>query len=111
VPITDLISGTNTIQFLPLNEPMDFPPVIANIDLLLSASGITPTSSPSASSLPSCAKASLGDIDCDNTIGIFDYNILVGNFNKSGTNIPGDLNGSGKVDIFDYNILVTNFGK
>jgi hypothetical protein len=35
VAATDLVSGDNTIEFLPLNEPMDYPPVVANIDLLL----------------------------------------------------------------------------
>ena len=35
VPMTDLVSGTNTLELLPLNAPMDYPPVVANIDLLL----------------------------------------------------------------------------
>ena len=35
IPTTDLVQGNNTIEFLPLNAPMDYPPVIANIDLLL----------------------------------------------------------------------------
>jgi hypothetical protein len=35
VPVTDLVQGTNTIEFLPVNAPMDYPPVVANIDLLL----------------------------------------------------------------------------
>lgn len=34
-PVADLVQGTNTIEFLPVNAPMDYPPVIANIDLLL----------------------------------------------------------------------------
>jgi hypothetical protein len=34
VPLTDLVQGTNTIEFLPVNSPMDYPPVVANIDLL-----------------------------------------------------------------------------
>ena len=60
---------------------------------------------------PNCPKASLGDINCDNVINIFDYNILIGNFGKSGAGIQGDLNGDGVVNIFDYNTLVSNFGK
>jgi hypothetical protein len=39
VPTTDLVSGNNTIEFLPINAPMDYPPVITNIDLLLGTSG------------------------------------------------------------------------
>jgi hypothetical protein len=35
VAASDLVSGDNTIEFLPLNAPMDYPPVVANIDLLL----------------------------------------------------------------------------
>lgn len=53
-----------------------------------------------------------GDLDHDNDVDIFDYNLLVGNFGKTGTAgwIPADINADGKVDIFDYNILVGNFG-
>jgi hypothetical protein len=36
VPVADLINGTNTFEILPLNAPMNYPPVIANIDLTLS---------------------------------------------------------------------------
>jgi len=36
VPIADLIDGTNTFEILPLIAPMNYPPVIANIDLTLS---------------------------------------------------------------------------
>jgi hypothetical protein len=64
----------------------------------------TPTPTPLPVSLP-------GDIDGDGKVGIFDYNILVGNFGKTGSGIPADIDGNGKIDIFDYNILVGNFGK
>jgi hypothetical protein len=37
VPLSDLVQGTNTIQFLPVNAPMDYPPVVTNIDLLLNS--------------------------------------------------------------------------
>ncbi|MEJ0099070.1 MAG: hypothetical protein WDO12_04730 [Pseudomonadota bacterium] len=36
VPVGDLITGTNTFEILPINAPMNYPPVIANIDLTLS---------------------------------------------------------------------------
>ncbi len=60
---------------------------------------------------PTTSVAKPGDIDGNGNVNIFDYNILLTNFNKTGTGIQGDLNNSGKVDIFDYNILLTNFGK
>jgi hypothetical protein len=51
------------------------------------------------------------DLNADGKVDIFDYNLLVGNFGKTGSNIVGDIDNNGKVDIFDYNILVGNFGK
>jgi hypothetical protein len=39
VRTADLDSGTNTLELLPLNAPMDYPPVVADIDLLLRTSG------------------------------------------------------------------------
>jgi subtilisin family serine protease len=52
-----------------------------------------------------------GDINNDGKVGVQDYNILVSEFNKTGTNLTADLNKNGKVDVQDYNIIVTNFGK
>jgi hypothetical protein len=52
-----------------------------------------------------------GDLDFDGHVTIFDYNILVGNFGKSGTGLQGDIDGNGLVDIFDYNLIVENFGR
>jgi hypothetical protein len=52
-----------------------------------------------------------GDLDKNGKVDIFDYNTLVGNFGKTGSNLIGDINNDGKVDIFDYNQLVGNFGK
>ena len=44
VPLADLVSGLNTLEMLPLNAPMDYPPVVANIDLTLASSaGSVPT--------------------------------------------------------------------
>lgn len=36
VPLTDLINGINTVEFRVVNAPQDYPPVVANIDLILS---------------------------------------------------------------------------
>jgi hypothetical protein len=52
-----------------------------------------------------------GDINGDGLVNIFDYNLLLTNFGKTGTGIQGDVDGNNKVDIFDYNILLGNFGK
>lgn len=52
VPTADLVSGTNTLELLPLNAPMDYPPVVANIDLLLGTSG---SASPSPTPAPTPA--------------------------------------------------------
>lgn len=53
----------------------------------------------------------LGDLNSDGKVDIFDYNLLIGNFGKTGSNLAGDIDKNGKVDIFDYNELVGNFGK
>jgi hypothetical protein len=42
VPVTDLVQGTNTLGLLPLNAPMDYPPVVTNIDLRLGTPGSAP---------------------------------------------------------------------
>jgi len=53
------------------------------------------------------------DLNGDRKIDIYDYNILVSNFDKTMDPIPvnADITGDGKVDIFDYNSLVGNYGK
>ena len=51
------------------------------------------------------------DFTGDGNVDIYDYNILVSHFGKTGTNLAGDIDKNGKVDIFDYNSLVENFGK
>lgn len=71
----------------------------------------TITSSPTPTQIP-CRMKTRGDLDCNDIINIFDYNILISNFGNTGTAgwHVADLNSSGKIDIFDYNILVSNFG-
>ncbi len=68
----------------------------------------SPTPLPTNTPIPA---GKVGDIDGNGKVDIFDYNILVTNFGKSGSGIQGDIDGNGKVDIFDYNLLVGNFGK
>lgn len=64
----------------------------------------TPTPTPSTNP---------ADLNSDGKVDIFDYNLLVADFGKTGAPgwIKADINKNGKVDIFDYNILVGNFGK
>ena len=52
-----------------------------------------------------------GDIDKDGDVDIFDYNLMIENFGKTGCGNIADLDSDCDVDIFDYNILVENFGK
>jgi hypothetical protein len=70
-----------------------------------------PSASVSPSFVPSPSPVKPGDIDGNNKVDIFDYNLLLTNFGKTGTSLVGDIDKNGKVDIFDYNILLTNFGK
>ncbi len=42
VPLSDLRSGTNTLEFVPFGAPMDWVPAIANIDLILTQTTAPP---------------------------------------------------------------------
>ncbi len=75
------------------------------------ASVVSSSPSPAISPSPSPSTTKPGDVDGNNKVDIFDYNILLTNFGKTGIGIAGDVDLNGKVDIFDYNILLTNFGK
>jgi hypothetical protein len=74
--------------------------------LTLPGCGPSTTGSPAPASLsPSPAKT--GDLDNNNTVDIFDFNIFVGDFQTQ--NLRSDLDDDGDVDIFDFNILVGAF--
>lgn len=66
----------------------------------------TPTSTPAPVFIP-------GDLNQDLAVNIFDYNLLIADFGKTGTPgfIQADIDKNGEVDIFDYNVLLANFGK
>lgn len=51
------------------------------------------------------------DLNADGKVDIFDYNLFIANFGKTGDNIVGDIDKNQKIDIFDYNTLIANFGK
>jgi hypothetical protein len=48
VPLADLRNGTNTLELRPIGAPMDSPPAIANIDLVLGLSAPGPVPTPPA---------------------------------------------------------------
>jgi hypothetical protein len=50
-----------------------------------------------------------GDLDSDGKIDLADYQLLVTNFGKTGSNLLGDIDKNDKVDIFDYNLFLTNY--
>jgi hypothetical protein len=77
-----------------------------------------PTPTPSASTEPSPSPSPLpdvllGNLDGDRDVDIFDYNILIGDFGRTGSPgfIPADIIQNGAVDLFDYNKVIENFGK
>lgn len=79
---------------------------------LTSSPSVAP--SPVTSPSPSAAAIKAGDIIVNGKVDIFDYNQLLGDFGKTGTNLISDIHKAGsslnKVDIFDYNLLLSNFG-
>lgn len=69
------------------------------------------TFSPSPTASPSMSPIIPGDINNSSKVDVFDYNLLIIDFGKTGTNLRSDLNKNGKVDVYDYNILMINFGR
>ena len=84
-------------NLLPEDDPVGYPPT----KYLLAIERIVKNTA-----LPS-------DLNEDGKVDIFDYNIFVTNFGKTGSAgwIKADIDRNGKVDIFDYNVLVGAFGK
>jgi len=55
-------------------------------------------------------RALVGDVNLDNSVNIFDYNILLSHYTQTGQSwATGDVNGDGTVNIFDYNLLLSNY--
>lgn len=73
----------------------------------------SPTPTPIKTPTPTLIAVKPGDLNGDGKVDIFDYNIVVADFGKTGAPgfSPADINRDGKVNIFDYNILIGNFGK
>lgn len=67
----------------------------------------TPTPTPTLTPTPT-PTPKIGDINDDNRVNIFDYNLLLEQFDRHDYP-PADLDDDGDVDIFDYNLLLENF--
>ena len=108
-------------RLLPPSAPADFcpgqpgnlcqpgtTPVPSSTTAASAQPSVIPTPTPSPAASPS---GKPGDIDGNNRVDIFDYNTLLTNFGRNGTNLPGDFDRNGRVDIFDLNTLLSNFGQ
>jgi hypothetical protein len=73
----------------------------------------TPSSTPTLTPEPTEPPYNLGDLDSDGDVDLYDYDIIVADFGRTGTPgfIPADINPNGVVDLYDYNTLVGNYGK
>lgn len=76
----------------------------------------TPTSTPTPTITPTPTQSTLqGDIaplnNPDGKVNIFDYNLLIANFGKTGNPgfHPADIIKNGDIDIFDYQAVLANF--
>jgi hypothetical protein len=52
----------------------------------------------------------VGEADGDGQVGDSDYEALVGEFGRSGSDLITDFNGSGRVDLADFAIFRSSFG-
>lgn len=52
----------------------------------------------------------VGDIDFSKTIDLFDYNLFIKDYGKTGYS-PANLDGLDGVNLFDFNLFVANYGK
>jgi len=52
-----------------------------------------------------------GDVTGDNTVNLFDYNVLRTYWQPQPYNAQADLDGNGKIDGNDYGLLQSNYGK
>lgn len=55
----------------------------------------------------------ISDINNDGVVNVFDYNIIISNFGKTG-NLGfhvADINSDGKINVLDYNLLIGSFGR
>lgn len=102
-PVTRIRYGITAMD--PTSQNIPFILYFDQIKLFLDCITCSPSPSPSISPIK------IGDLDNNNKVDIFDYNILLTNFGIVGAAVQGDIDNNGTVNIFDYNLLLTNFGK
>lgn len=97
---------TVSFQFTPgSTADTNMPNLEATRDLLKQANNLKVNQPSSPTPSPK-----VGDLDNNSYVDIFDYNQLLADFGKTGSQILGDIDKNSQVDIFDYNILLSNFG-
>lgn len=88
--------------------------------VVMAKSGVTPNPTTTGSSTPTrtptptgAAATLLGDVDDNGVVDIYDYNLVVTDFNTTGSPgfVAADIDRNGIIDIYDYNTVVTDFGK
>ena len=60
---------------------------------------------------PTTSTSAKGDATGDGKVDVLDFNSLLIQWGKSGTNLTADLDKNGSVDIFDFNLLLINWSK
>ena len=97
-------SATSSATPTPTPSPLATPTPTPTPDITPTPS-VTPTPTPIETATPTPVPSVIpGDINNDGKVNIFDFNLLVGDFQSQ--NLRSDLNKDGKVDLFDFNILV-----
>jgi FG-GAP-like repeat len=110
VPLSALVQGTNTIKFLPVGAPMDYAPVIANIDLLLNSYPAGGGSSTAAHDFNGDGKSDVAWRDTNGNVAIWLMNgtQILNPTSALVANVPypqwtiigtGDFNGDGYADL------------
>ncbi len=102
-PIADLTSNSSNITLPTFSAPPTSNPSQSPSPTVIPSPPNPPSPSPSS--------AKPGDTDGNNQVDIFDYNLILTNYGKTGANLQGDFDKNNKVDIFDYNTLISNYGK
>ncbi len=110
IPTTvSVVSSTPT----PTNTPTPTPtatPIPTATPTPLSTLTPTPTPLPSGTITPTPTPLA-GDLDHNNVVNIYDYNIMVQNFGQTNCGNAADIDGNCLVNIYDYNLLVQNYGR
>ena len=60
---------------------------------------------------PTTSASAKGDATGDGKVDVLDFNSLLIQWGKAGTNLTADLDKNGAVDIFDFNLLLINWSR